>query len=153
MARILGVDADPNMAYLALLDDGRLLATPDRLRWPEGEESERLGSLFEDSRALLREHAIGRVVILLPQRTGRPGAGYYGVMHRIAMETIIRLASVNLEIPVLQIERAKVRSRLGCAREGVLEDYLDHVIPVSVGKYWKAGRGLAAMAALAAGEN
>ena len=71
MTRTLGIDADPNMAYLALVEDGRVLPTPDRLRWPAGEESERLASLMDDPQALLRAEHIDRVVILLPQRTGR----------------------------------------------------------------------------------
>src|SRR5207248_1488602 len=99
---------------------------------------------------LLREQRIDRVAILLPQRTRRPTAGYFGVVDRIAMETIIRLAAVTLEIPVLMLERTTVRARLGLGKEGVLENYLDSVISLPVGKYWKAGRGVAAMAALAA---
>jgi hypothetical protein len=150
MARILGVDADPATAYLALIEDGRVLATPDRMQWPAGEESERLRALFEDAQAVLREQRVDRVAILLPQRTRRPITGYFGVLDRIALETTIRLAAVTLEIPVSMMDRATVRSRLDCGKQGALADYLEAVIPQPAGRYWNAGRGVAAMAALAA---
>jgi hypothetical protein len=49
-----------------------VLPMPERIGWPAGEDSERLASFLEDFQGLLREERIGRVAILLPQRTRRP---------------------------------------------------------------------------------
>jgi hypothetical protein len=150
MGRTLGVNCTPGCAFLALVENGSIQPVPERLEWPAGEESERLAGLFQDAQALLREQAVSQVVLLLPGRGGAHKPGYFVVAPRVALETVIRLAAVMLEIPVVVLERATVRARLKCAKTGGLEEYLDQVIPEPVGKYWTAGRGLAAMAALAA---
>jgi len=123
---------------------------PERLEWPVGEESDRLAGLFQDAQALLREQRVGQLALLLPERGGLHQPGYFVVAPRIALETLIRLAAVTLEIPVAMLERATVRARMGCEKTGGLDKYLDRVVGNAVGKYWAAGRGLAAMVALAA---
>jgi len=148
--RILGVDAHPSGAFVALVDGDRIQAVPERIQWPTGEETERLRLQFQDVQAVLRENGIEGVAILLPQRTRRPTGGYFVVADRIALETVVRLAAVMLDVPVVMMDRSTVRSRLHCPKDGQLEDYLDQVIPEPVGQYWRAGRGLAAMAAMAA---
>jgi hypothetical protein len=147
---VLGINCTTTCAYLALAEDGEIQPEPSRLEPPAGEESVRLAGLFQDATSLLREQQVDSVALLLPGRGGAHQPGYFTVAPRIEIETIIRLAAVTLDIPVVVLERATVRSRHGCGRTGALEDYVDQVIPTSVGKYWNVGRGLAAMAALAA---
>jgi hypothetical protein len=149
--RILGVNCTPACAFLAISDAGVIQPTPERLEWPAGEESERLGGLFQDAQALLREQRVDEVALLLPGRGGKFQPGYFVVGPRIALETVIRLAAVTLNIPVVVLERATVRARLKCGKNGALEEYLNKVVPQSIGKYRTTGRGLAAMAALATG--
>lgn len=153
MARTLGVNCTPACAYLALAVDGTVQPVPDRLEWPAGEDSERLVALLQDSQGLLKEQQISKLAMLLPGRGGKHQPGYFTVAPRVALETVIRLAAAMTDIPVAVLDRATVRARLGCEKTGALEEYLDSVIPAAIGQYWKAGRGLAAMAALAAERN
>jgi hypothetical protein len=148
--RIPGVSCTPACAFLALSVNDAVQPVPERLGWPAGEESERLAGLFQDAQAMIREQRISHVALLLPGRGGAFAPGYFVVAQRIALETVIRLAAAVLEIPVTMLERATVRARLGCGKTGGLERYLDVVSPQPIGKYWSAGRGLAAMAALTA---
>jgi hypothetical protein len=148
--RVLGINCTGTCAYLALGENSTIQPEPDRLQLPAGEESESLVRLFQDAQALLREQAVDQVAILLPERGGSFQPGYFVLAPRVAIETVIRLAAVTVGSPVTMLPRATVRAVLGCGRKGSLEKYLDTVIPQPVGKYWNAGRGLAAMAALAA---
>lgn len=150
LSRVLGVACTSSCAYLAFVQAGAVAAIPDRLEWPAGEESERLGELFQDTQGLLREQEVTCVAILLPERGGSFQRGYFLLAPRVSLETVIRLAAVAVGIPIALIERTTVRAALGCGRAGGLETHLDRVIPQPVGRYWRQGRGLAAMAALAA---
>jgi hypothetical protein len=69
--------------------------------------------------------------------------------NRVVLETLVRLAAVKAGMPVEMTHPKTIRARLGCGVEGRLEDHLNEVLPDEVGHYWRAGRGLAAMAALA----
>lgn len=150
-SRILGITCTPTCAFLAVVENGAAQPSPERLEWPAGEESARLSDLFQDAQALLREQRVEQVAILLPERGPGPrSAGYFVVAPRVGLETVIRLAAVTVNLPVMMLERTTVRSRLGCGKAGALDTYLGKVIPQPVGKYWTAGRGLAAMAAMAA---
>jgi hypothetical protein len=63
---------------------------------------------------------------------------------------VVRLACAEAEVPVEMLHKVSVRSRLGMSRKGSLESHLPAVVGEPVGKYWNAGRNLAAVAALAA---
>jgi hypothetical protein len=54
---------------------------------------------------------------------------------------------MGLEVELLGRKRA--RSILGVGQKGQLDDVMKTVLPNSVGKYWSAGRQLAAFGALA----
>lgn len=153
LMRTLGAACTPTAAFLALAVDGVIQPGPDRLEWPAREESERLGVLLNDMRGLLVEQRVDQVALLLPERAGQSGSGlrssYYQVAPRVMIETIIRLAAVMNQLPVAMLDRRSVRSRLDCGVTGKLESYVERVIPAAPGRYWRAGRGLAALAALA----
>jgi hypothetical protein len=150
MRRILGVHCTPKCAFLAMLEGTALRPVPERLEWPAGEESERLAELFQDARSLVGEQAIERLAILLPERGGSFQQGYFAVAPRVAMETVLRLSATLAGVEVVMLQRPTVRTALGCGKQGGLEKHLGRVIPNPVGKYWNQGRGLAAMAAVAA---
>jgi hypothetical protein len=63
------------------------------------------------------------------------------------METLFRLAAVRARISIEALNRETVRSRLKLV--GKLELHIDRLVG-PVGKYWRQGRGEAALAALAA---
>jgi hypothetical protein len=147
--RVLGTNCTTTCAYFALMENGEIQPEPSRLELPAGEESQRLAGLFQDAQALLRGQQVTQVALLLPGRGGVHQPGYFVVAPRIQIETVIRLAAVALEVSVLVLDRATVRTRLACGRTGGLEEYLEQVFPKPVGKFWNTGRGLAAMAAMA----
>jgi len=148
MSRVLGVDASPTGALLALVVDGQVQTKPEKLEWPAGEATERLVPLLRSVQDVIAEHRIDAVSVLLPQRSRRPTHGYFGVADRVILETVIRLGSALAGKPVVMMERATVRARLGFPPAGTLEDYVERVLPQPAGRYWKAGRALAALAAL-----
>lgn len=148
MSRVLGVDASPTGAFLALVVEGEVQTTPEKLEWPAGEATERLVPLLRSVQDMIAEHRIDAVCVLLPQRTRQPTHGYFGVADRVILETIIRLGSALAGRPAVLMERATVRARLGFPLAGTLEDYVERVLPQPAGRYWKAGRALAALAAL-----
>jgi hypothetical protein len=98
---------------------------------------------------VIREYRVDRASLLLPERGSLQQSGYFMVAPRVALETVIRLAAVMLGVPVVLLERATIRARLECPKTGNLETHVERVISQPIGRYWKAGRGLAAMAALA----
>jgi hypothetical protein len=67
----------------------------------------------------------------------------------VALETLVRVAAVQEGIPIEVLARPTVRSRLGIPRAGELASHVATVVAEPVGRYWTAGRDVAALAALA----
>jgi hypothetical protein len=65
------------------------------------------------------------------------------------LETLVRLAAANANVDLELLHRNGARARVGMPRRGRFEDHIPSVIPEPVGKYWAAGRRLAAVAAIA----
>jgi hypothetical protein len=148
MGRVLGVACSKEEAFLALALDGALIADiHEKLVTARVlEETERLQAMQDDVGRVLAEVRPDRVQILLPEQTYKDS--YARIAPRVTIETLVRLACVRAEIPVETLHRASARSRLGLPRSGKLEDHIGSVTE-PVGKYWNAGRNLAAAAALA----
>lgn len=134
-------------AHVAVADDGVIVGgLTERLVPPAGMEAG--VDLLEFSNVVdraLREIQPDHVVVLLPETWK---ASYRQHLPRSSMETIIRLAVARRDLPLDVLARATVRSRLGIPAKGSLDDHVGAAGPV-VGRYWTAGRGLAALAALA----
>jgi hypothetical protein len=113
------------------------------------EETERLTAMQTDIERMLAEVRPDRIRILMPEQTYNDS--YARIAPRVTLETLMRLACVRAGLPVEMLHRASARSRLGVPRKGRLEDHMPQVTE-PVGKYWKAGRSLAAAAALAEDE-
>jgi hypothetical protein len=148
MGRTLGVACSKDEVLLAVASEGSLehdghekLVTAAVL-----EETERLQAMQADIDRTLLEVRPDRVRILMPEQTYKDS--YTRIAPRVALETLVRLGCVRAGIPVEMLHRTSARSRLGVARRGKLEDLVVGVTK-PVGKYWKAGRSLAAAAALA----
>lgn len=146
--RVLGVHCSAKDAYLTVVDDGTVVdGLPERLRLPSGIESgERLLEFLEEVRRTLGEVCPAHVVILQPEGKQR-GASYVRIAPRVVLETLIRVCSAQENIPLDLQPRPTVRSRLGLPAKGPLDSHLDHAGP-TIGQYWGAGRGLAALAAM-----
>jgi hypothetical protein len=148
MGRVLGVACSKDEVLLAVASEGSLvhdghekLVTAAVL-----EETERLQAMQADIDRTLLEVRPDRVRILMPEQTYKDS--YTRIAPRVALETLVRLGCVRAGIPVEMLHRTSARSRLGVPRRGKLEDLVVGVTK-PVGKYWKAGRSLAAAAALA----
>ncbi|HEX5851631.1 MAG TPA: hypothetical protein VFY36_00935 [Solirubrobacteraceae bacterium] len=110
------------------------------------EETERLQAMQSDIDRTLLEVRPNLVRILMPEQTYKDS--YSRIAPRVALETLMQLACVRAGIPVEMLHRNTARSRLNLSRKGKLEDLMASVTE-PVGKYWNAGRSLAAAAALA----
>jgi hypothetical protein len=145
---MLGVTCSKEEVFLAVGSDGALV--PDEheklVTAMVLEETDRLQAMHDDVVRVLAEVRPDRVQILMPEQTYE--ASYARIAPRATLETLVRLACVRAGIPVEMLHRGSARSRLGVPRSGKLEDLISGVTE-PVGKYWKAGRSLAAAAALA----
>jgi hypothetical protein len=101
-----------------------------------------------DIERVLAEVRPDQIRILMPEQTYKDS--YARIAPRVTLETLVRLACVRAGLPVEMLHRASARSRLGLPRKGRLEDHIPKVAE-PIGKYWNAGRSLAAAAALAEG--
>jgi hypothetical protein len=145
--RVLGLSYKSTDGYLAVVEGGVVVAgLTERIQSISGlEAGEGLVEYVDTVRRVLREVSPARVGLLLPE-TWR--GTYTQHLRRAELETMARLAAAMEEIPVDLLARATVRSRLGLPRSGSLENHVD-AAGEPVGAYWSAGRGIAALAALA----
>jgi len=148
MSRFLGVECKKQEVYLAVAEDGELTdEEPQRLQVPAvHEQTARLKSFLSDFGRVLAEVKPEVVRIIQPEATYE--AKYADLAPKAALETLVRLACANADIPVEVLHRPTARSRTGLAQKGRLEDLVKAEIE-PVGKYWAAGRMFAAVAALA----
>jgi hypothetical protein len=148
--RSVGVTCTPRLAYLTSAIDGAIADTPvERVEVAAQYESseELLSTLDEIKRALgqLRPDSI----VLLMSEQGRHKRTYQELAPRVALETLVRVAAVQDGIPIEVLARPTVRSRLGIPRAGELASHVATVVTEPIGRYWAAGRDVAALAALA----
>jgi hypothetical protein len=149
MESALGVACSKDTIYLAIAKGGMVVVDTDhdRLKFAGVlEETERLRAMRDDVAQLLLEVRPDCVRILMPEPTY---ADSYGrIAPRAAVETVVRLACVGSGIRVEMLDRRSARARLGVDRKGRFESHIPEFTEPS-GKYWSAGRNLAAAAALA----
>jgi hypothetical protein len=149
--RVLGVTCSPKTAFLALADDREIIdAAVARVDVAaQYEASEEMLSTLDEIRRALEQLRPDRVVVLKPELNQR--ATYDQIAPRIALETLIRLAAVQAKVEIEVMARPTVRSRLGLSKSGSLASRVAEALPAPVGKYWREGRDIAALAALAGG--
>ncbi len=147
----MGVTCDSHTINIAVVEEGQVLEDlPERITTPVGlEEHARLWALLGDVERAIDVIKPEKVVVLPPEQTYQ--AAHSQFSPRIARETIVRMGAHRKGIGIEVLARATVKARLDLPRKGGLETHLDTAFPEAVGKYWRSGRGLAAMAA-AAGE-
>lgn len=133
---------------LAVAEDGEVVHSSREKLSGSGllEASDRLEAVRRDVVRVLEEVEPDEVRILMPERYE---ASYLQIAPRVALETVVRLACTAAGVPVEMLNRASARSRVGAPKTGRLEDHVPKVVPEPVGKYWNAGRSLAAIAAVA----
>jgi hypothetical protein len=146
----IGVSCSSRFTFFAVVDGGSVVVRgAERMELPATEISERLATYVDDAAREIKLCRAETLCLLLPEHAGSAPVSYVAVSSRVALETLTRLASVRANVPVVMMSRQTVRSRLGCPKSGALDTHLDNVFPVAVGRYWRVGRGIAAMAALA----
>lgn len=148
MGRDLGIVCSSDAVLLAVADEGAILAgVPEKLSTAGIlEESARLVAMQGELQRVLAEVQPEEVRILRPEQTYKDS--YTRIAPRVALETVVRVACVGAQIPVEVLKPASARARLGLPRSGALKSHVPKVCD-QVGKYWSAGRNLAAVAALA----
>jgi hypothetical protein len=149
--RVLGVTCSPKSAFLSLAEDQAIVAAGvSRIDVAsQYEASEEMLSTLDEIRRALEGLRPDRVVVLKPELNQRMTYDQFGP--RIALETLVRLATVQAHAEIEVMARPTVRSRLGLSKSGSLASRVAEVVPDPVGKYWREGRGIAALAALAGG--
>jgi hypothetical protein len=149
--RVLGVACSPTTAFLSIAEDGEIadaaVASVDVAAQYEA-SVEMLATLGEIGR-VLGELRPDRVVLLKAEPNTR--MTYDQLAPRVALETLFRLAAVQANVEVEVIARSTVRSRLDLPKSGSLSSRVAESVPVPVGKYWRQGRDIASLAALAGG--
>jgi hypothetical protein len=148
MGRSLGVHCTPKAAYMAVAEDGVILATgPQKVDVPDGlRTGSSLAALNEELHRRLVEVGATDGAVLLPQTYD---AGSKAAIARIGLETVLRLVANDLGLEIELLNRSTARSRLGIDRSGTLDDRVKQLFPSAIGKYWAEGRRYAAFAALA----
>lgn len=148
--RSVGVSCTPHLAYLTLAVDGAIAPTSvERIEVAaQYESSEELLSTLGEIRRAFGQLRPDLIVLLMPEQS-RHKRTYQEIAPRVALETLIRVAAVQEHTAIEIIARPTVRSRLGISRAGDLASHVDDVISEPVGHYWRAGRDVAALAALA----
>ena len=147
------MNCDPQRAFLAVAEEGVIVnGFPAKLELAAGlDDGQRLLALVDDAERALTQIDPERLAILLPEASGR-GSSHARLAPRIIIETLVRTAAAKRTIPLEMMSRPRLRSKLGLPRKGSLDQYLD-AAGDPIGSYWTAGRGLAALAALAAGRD
>lgn len=148
MGRVLGVVCSSDAVLLAVADGAKILTgVPEKLTTAGIlEENARLGAMRSEFQRVLTEVQPQEVRILRPEQTYKDS--YTRIAPRVALETVVRIACVEAQIPVEVLKPASARARLGLPRSGALKSHVPKICD-QVGKYWSAGRNLAAVAALA----
>jgi hypothetical protein len=149
--RVLGVNCTSDRAYLSVAEDGEVVeSSVEIVNAPMlGTSSEQLEVTCEEFARVLAELRPDEVVLLLPEQGRLTKRTHSQHMPRIALETVVRLASVQAGSPIDLLARPTLRSQLGVPFKGDLASHVDSVVDSPVGKHWKQGRDLAALAALA----
>jgi hypothetical protein len=146
--KVLGVTCTGTSVFFAVSNAGEVLSGP-----PERVDVASLYDASTELEATLTE--VGRVIaqvrpdlvtVLMPEYYK---ASYAEIAPRAALETLVRLAAVRADVPVEMIARQTVRARLKLPVDGKLSTHVAMRIAQPAGKYWTAGRDVAALAALA----
>src|SRR5437763_10428003 len=96
VSRCLGVNCSSSYTFLALAEDGAIVPVePERYAPPSGEASARLNRFFEGFSEILTDVRPEEVALIQPE-SGPGHRPSYGVLEpRIAMETLVRVATVR----------------------------------------------------------
>lgn len=149
MSVVLGVNCKKDEVLLAVARDGELVDS-GTLKLKASvllEETEGLTAMLEDIARVVAEVKPDVVRVLLPEPTYEDS--YKRIAPRASLETLVRLAAHRASVPVELLNRNSARARLGMPKSGKFEGHIPSTVGEPVGKYWNAGRNLAAAAALA----
>jgi hypothetical protein len=151
---VLGVNCNTHRAFFAVAVDGELSEGPvEYIEAPNlAESSEELKSVLDELTRVIKEVNADKVVLLKPEGGRTPKKTHAAFVPRIALETLVRLAAVEVGIEIDVLARPTVRSRLDLPAKGKLAEHVPLRIPAKVGKNWSKERQLAALTAVAADE-
>ncbi|WP_433294625.1 hypothetical protein ACQP2F_33585 [Actinoplanes sp. CA-030573] len=145
----LGVACTSSGAYLVVADGESVLeGKPERLTFRDGlSDADRLVEFGKDVARALRDAGASEVVLL--RAVSNYSDTHTGWTDRLAMETLLRLECAKAGVPCRYISQQAAKGALGLTGRGSLAKLgKDRV--ARIGKYWADGRGIAALAAVAA---
>ena len=147
--RALGLNCAANTIYLVTLEDGKILGDdPLRLGMPDLEAaSTQLRSFMSTFDSALIDLAVERIGLVLPESSYQ--ATYKQLADRAAAETLIRLTALDHQVRFERLTRQRVRAVLKLGPAGSLSSLVEKVVKAGNEPYWRQGRDLAAVAALA----
>ncbi|QOC93485.1 hypothetical protein [Micromonospora craniellae] len=145
----LGVACTSSCAYLVVADGESVLqGKPERLAFRNGlSDADRLVEFGKDVARALRDAGASEVVVL--RAVSNYTDTHTGWTDRLAMETLLRLECAKAGVPCRYLSQQAVKGALGLTGRGGLAKLGEGRIARS-GKYWGDGRGIAALAAVAA---
>ena len=148
--RVLGVQCTSKFAFLSVVEDGQVIERgPSRLALAEStDQDQALWETLSTFETALNEISPDCVRLLLPGTGENAKQTYQAWAPRVELATLLRMAAAKRGLPVRQVSRASVLTKLGVPRRGKFEDSVRPAVPEQ-GSYWAAGRLAAAAAALA----
>lgn len=147
---VLGVNPAAGVLWLALVDDGRLVASVDRVEQPTGmPEGRAWREMLETLTDLLRDTRPHAVAILDPG--AYKNLAWTPTRGRVAIETVLTMACDATSVDVERVAHATVKSRLGARpTDPALPGLLSALVPDGVPPRW-SDRMKAAAAAVSVG--
>jgi hypothetical protein len=144
---VLGISITSAKAFLAVVQDATVQdGQIERLDVPPADASgSQLSEALADIKRRLAEIKPDVVAIVGAEPSFTDTES--GLRPRLTFEALTRLAAAERRVSLDLVSRARVRSRLGLPRRGGLGEHISAAGPV-VGRYWTAGRAVAALAAL-----
>lgn len=111
LVRVLGVNCKPGYAYLALAEEGEIVAgvTESIPARALEESSDQLSAALEELARVMTDARADKVVLLKPEGGPKPTRPHSDFVPRIALETVVRLAAVRSGVEIEQLARPTVR--------------------------------------------
>ena len=143
--RVLGVRPMAGVAWLAIVQNGEVLALPDRFELNNEPRPASLLAGLEQAKMLLRHHAIDAMAVVDAQSNAKPNS-FKEARRRLTLESLFEIAAARGDVAYHLLSPQAIQAVLGLPTRRIA-DHVDSVV-TGAGTRW-AQRGPAALAAVA----
>jgi hypothetical protein len=143
--KVLGVRPAGDVAWLAIVDEGVVMAIPDRFELNHEPRPASLLSGLEQAEMLLRENSIDAIAVADAHSNVRPKS-LKEARRRLILESLLEIAAARADINYQVLSPHAIQVALDLPTRKI-EDHVDAVVAKS-GTRWSQ-RGVAAVAAIA----